>query len=644
MYSILLFLVRYILVALSLGILFIKAKVFQRLKVWSRFALGTAMTIIILPFVTFLCALVWTGIPRTILFITPMMLAICFMIHRNNYKVLLLLINELANYFSGFKYSERKRQANDILLKCVVIFCTFIYFVFGMQIFNTSLHVGVNGADEAHYLIQGKIFYEDTNSREIDRYKGKYEGTVFTDDHGPLWPVYLADAVLLEDSFDANAMEIKIYCLFTVISMTVMIVNVGYIVAGSIWGGIFAIFLYFLYHYAIYFPIYGSRDGFRMVGLLGFFVLLFEIAIRVWNERNITLHECGFMTLFSYFALNGHQGNLFGMFGITMIFLILELFFRLPFKQIVLSGISILTGTLLCFYKNIVRYVERGRFNASELEAYSDTAAAKFFLEDYCKRFEWKTIINSYDKSDIFLVFIGLIAIIYYIVKSLKYYKNMNKSERNREEICAFCFFLGLLLPLTGIFNLLGYNVLQMFLGQLRYRMYFFVILALIGGMMWSSICSVNKPVLLWGSCIFIIPVFWMGLMNLNEYYLRTPNEYKQNQIDLLKHIAEVADLYATDGDVFVGAEYMQVYFDEPPKLLYDYYARPILTAHDNNEIEIALDELNAQVFIFYACDYLHYDVLPFYHYLQTDEGVVHKQYEEYGVKVDVYIVSKKER
>lgn len=639
---ILLFLLRYILVALAVGILFTQVKLLRRLKLWSRFILGSSMTTVILPFITYLCALLWVGIPRIILFLIPIVLAFGYMLYRNNYKVLSLLIKEFIDCFSVLRCSDKKKRVSDILFKFIIVLFTIIYMFLGIQIFHTSLHEGVNGSDEAHYLTQGKIFYEDTNSREIDHYKGKYEGTVFMDDHGPLWVVYLADAVLIENSFDANAMEIKISYLFTVIAMLAMVINVGYIVVNSLWGGIFAIFLYFLYHYAFYFPIYGSRDGFRIVALLGLYIFLYELSIMAWRERNIPMEATAPLLFFSYLALNGHTGNIFGMFGITVVFLGLQLFLKLPFKQIVLSAISILFGTMLCFFKNIMRYVEHGRLNASELEAYSDTVAAEYFLDDYSKRFEWETIISSYDRSDILLVFIGLTAIVFFLIKSFKYYKDSNKNVSDGEKICAFWLLIGLLLPVTGVFNLLGQNVLQLFVGQLRYRMYFFVILALLGGMMLSEIRFINKQFFMWGIYIIIIPIFYLGLVNLNKYYWRMPSEYRQNQIDSLKYIAEIAISYATDGNVFVGAENVSVYFDEPPKLLYDYYARPILVANDNSEVEMALEELNGQVFVFYACDYLHYDVLPFYHYLQTSKDVVHEHYEEYGISADIYIVNRK--
>lgn len=602
------------------------------------------MATVILPLITFLGALLWVGIPRIILFLIPIVLSTSYLIFRSNYKVLILLVKEFKASICRKKNLNKSRQVWNILFKFIVVAFTSVYIVWGVQIFNTCLHEGMNGTDEAHYLVQAKIFYEDTNSWEIDHYEGKYAGTVFEDDHGPLWPVYLADAVLIERSFDINAIEIKYSYLVTVIAMIVMVINVGYIVTGSMWGGTLAIFLYFLYRYAIYFPLYGSRDGFRMVALLGFFVLLYELSIKAWNERNIPWEAGGWLFVLSYLALNGHTGNIFGMLGITIVFLILELFFELPFKQVIFSAVSILVGTMLCFMKSIMRYVEHGRFNALELEAYSDTVAAELFMENYAKRFEWKTIVDSYEWSDFFLILIGLVAILFWIVKCYKYYKGSNKNVKNGEKIYAFYLFMGLLSPMMGIYNFLGYNVPRLFLEQLRYRMYFLMILALLGGMMLSEIYFMNKKFLTGGICIIIIPVFYLGLINLNEYYPRVLNAQRQKKIESFKKITEIASSYATDGDIFAGEDIIAAYFDEPPKILYDYYARPILIANNDDEIEAAIDELNIQVFVFntLAYRYHYYEVLPFYDYLQTSENVIYEHYDENGVDADIYIVNKK--
>ncbi len=638
---IILFLLRYSLVAVSLGILFINIKVFQRLKLWGRFTLGMSMTTVILPFVTFMGALLWVGIPRIVLFWVPVLLSFWYLFYKNNYKTIGLLAQEFKNAFFNKNFRDNHTSVGNIAFKFIVVICSLMFIILGMQIFNIRLHKNLYGSDEAHYIIQAKIFHENRNSWGIDRYKEEYEGTVFADDHGPLWPVYLADSVLLKRNFDINATEINLAYILTIIAMAAIIIDVGYIITNNLWGGFFALYLYFLYHYSFYFPLNGSRDGFRMVALFGFFVLLFELSIKIWKGKNISWKEGIELLFFSYWSLNGHAGNIFIMLGISVTFFILELFFKLPLKQVLFSGISILVGTLLCFIKNISHYIENGRFITSTIGAFRETEAAKIVMEYQKEKYGWKLVANTFEKSDILLVIIGCMAIIFYLIKAFSYFRNAKEGREYGEKICASYLLIGLLLPMTGIFNFVGYNVPLYFLGQPRYKMYFLVVMALLGGMMFSEIyhCRYKFSFIITIRIVFIIVLF-IGLFNLCNNYPRVISDAEKSDIDFIKEMAEIAENQADGGNIFVGEQIAAAYFNKPPKILFDYYAKPILTANNNTEIEQALNELNIQIFVInWLCDYYHYDVLPFYHYLQTSKNIKREYYEKNGRYTEIYIV-----
>lgn len=634
-----LFLFRYLFVTVSLGILFVNVKVFQSLKPWSRFTLGMSMSIVILPFITFLGALLWIGIPRIFLFLNPIVLSTGYLLYKKNYRVFILLVNEIKKYFPVKMYKEKSIIFGNVFFKSIVIFFSIIIFILLVQIFNARLHEDLYGSDEAHYIVQAKIFYENRNSWEIDHYKGKYEGTVFADDHGPLWPIYLVDSVLIKKIFNINAIEIKFSYILTIISMLVMIIDVGYIMSNNLWGGIFALFIYFLYHYAIYFPLNGSRDGFRIVALLGFLVFIHGLLVKIKKNEDVSWKEdCGLL-LFSYFALNGHEGNIFVMLGISIIFFIIEVFLKLPFKQVFFSALSILSGTLLCFFKNIFHFVETGRFITTRIGAYYETKAAKLIVQDQNKLYGWKELLDTFNFSDILLLIIGIIAIVIHLIRIFDYDRNSNDNVK----IYATSLLMGALLPMTGIFNFLGYNVSLYFFAQPRYRIYFLVIFALLGGMLFSEMQPEKKQFFAWSARTMIVLILCLGIQNLNKYYLRIPDEYRRKCVDFLKNTARIAESYATDGDIFVGEQIVAAYFDNPPKILYDYYAKPILIANDDDEIEKALDELNIQIILFNTLsDTYHYDALPFYQYLQTSENVISKQYEKDGMYANIYIVNDK--
>ncbi len=260
-------------------------------------------------------------------------------------------------------------------------------------------------------------------------------------------------------------------------------------------------------------------------------------------------------------------------------------------------------------------------------------------MQDQNKLYGWKELLDTFNFSDILLLIIGIIAIVIHLIRIFDYDRNSNENVK----IYATSLLMGALLPMTGIFNFLGYNVSLYFFAQPRYRIYFLVIFALLGGMLFSEMQPEKKQFFAWSARTMIVLILCLGIQNLNKYYLRIPDEYRRKCVDFLKNTARIAESYATDGDIFVGEQIVAAYFDNPPKILYDYYAKLILIANDDDEIEKALDELNIQIILFNTLsDTYHYDALPFYQYLQTSENVISKQYEKDGMYANIYIVNDK--
>ena len=361
---------RYILVSTAVGVLFLNVRIFQRMLPIQRFLFGFCLSPLYISLSTFLIALVWVGVPRFVLFLAPVVLSTAYLLWNRNFMLLRQVFD-----FQGIRVVCKPDNSP---LKKVIRVPTAIFLLVILTLFGLTIHARVEhddyGSDESHYLTQASIFYEDRNSREIDRYAGtQWEGTVFADDHGPLWPVYLADAGILSGAISQNSAETETAYFITLFFMLALLINTGWIVSGSIYGGIAALFLYSNYYYAVHFVINGSRDGFRIISLLAFFILLYQLILMLREKKDLTFWEAGLLLLFSYFCMNGHAGNVFIMLSATIVLLALELYLRIPFRQFLLSGISILAGTLLCFVKNILYYLETGTFMTSTLRAFSGT-------------------------------------------------------------------------------------------------------------------------------------------------------------------------------------------------------------------------------------------------------------------------------
>lgn len=635
--SLFLYVVRFVLVGTSLGIACIKIEGLKHAKQRDRFLIGIASTPLFLSLSTYICALLWVGIPRYILFIFPVAISALYLIKNQNYKVLFGSVKEVKGMIKAVE--KEKFLFHAILFAILVTFvCCFL------QIFASRLYQGLYGSDESHYITQARIFYEDRNSWEIDNYEGtKWEGTVFADDHGPLWPVYLADAASIEEVFDINLLEIKVAFIFTIICMLLMIVVVGNLITGKFQGGIFSLIIYMLYHYAIRFPLGGSRDGYRMIALLFFFVVLYEILIKVHEEKEVSFGDCILLLTASYLSINGHQGNVFVMLSASLAFFSMELYNRVKFSHIIFSAVFILAGTLFGFMKNVRCYIQTGAFITTTLRAFKGTVAEDVRRALNSSQWELSKVKETYENSDRLLMIIGLSAVIYYIFRII-YFKVRKKREYTWIQMNNICLLMSFLLPLTGIFNFLGYNFSFYTFAQYRYRIYPFVFFALIGGMMLSEITHLGRrSIARWCVGLFIIYLSGIGINYLNVNYVVGRIDPGKDDLNFFDETARSVVSMSTGGNVFVGEQVAAAYFDSPPKLLFDYYARAILKAKDDREIEAAFDELDAQFFVFnWRCDPYCYDVLPFYDYLQTSDNVTHKRYKRDEKYIDIYVVDEK--
>ena len=197
---------------------------------------------------------------------------------------------------------------------------------------------------------------------------------------------------------------------------------------------------------------------------------------------------------------------------------------------------------------------------------------------------------------------------------------------------------------MTGIFNFLGYNVSLYFLIQERYRMYVLIFLSLLGGMLSVELYTrFDKPALQALGCLLVFLTAMSGICTTGIYCWRRVNVSYDDDIAIFRETAFCAESYATGGDIFAGEQVVAAYFKTPSKILFDDYARPILAAVTEEEIEAAIDRLDAQIFVFnWKCDYYRYDALPFYQYLQESGSVTRLSFSSGGRWSEVYVVDER--
>ncbi len=513
------------------------------------------------------------------------------------------------------------------------------------------------GWDESHYDMQARFFVEDRNSWEIDYYTGDKEGAILPDDHGPLWEMIIADADFF--AYDTlNSGMVRLCHSIIGFLFYIAIFNYGYIISGATCGAL-SVVLTLFYRYAMSNTFYGSREGFRFLALYFFVAYMFNYIKAIFqgdsrlavkeslNARVIDSFDwlVGAFVI-SYLGMNGHGSNVVIMFSIFLIYTIVAVWKKTGFAEYILTGVATLAGVLLCLEKNIRRYLVQGRFTSSTTWAFRGTEAADMTKQASEKRGDWGTILSSYTREELLLIAFGIISIAIVAVYCIVMIRKKADDEGYHKNILInTAISFGMLLPLMGVYDALGYKFSVWMVEQIRYRMYFLIVFAIMGAslitVLWKS---GNK--LMQGISFILCVLSCMISAKTTILYTSLPSIFGgSSRVTATEYHIETSDdiiaNYHTTGNIFVSDQILGYFFRIPTKLGFTDYNHAILAAADTDEIEAAIDELNLETFVFsYQDSYYHYDVLPFYDYLKTSDNVTRKTYTLDGdYEIDVYFV-----
>ena len=210
----------------------------------------------------------------------------------------------------------------------------------------------------------------------------------------------------------------------------------------------------------------------------------------------------------------------------------------------------------------------------------------------------------------------------------------------------------GMLLPLTGVLDFLGYECSRWFIAQIRYRMYFIMLLAIAGAWLLTRKYTDNllKSFI---ACVLVI----VGCLCLNAEYSRYSRyniNWLNTTISIVRDYNRVANLLATDefkGDIFTNDQVLlyHLYRNQSlrhPKLLYHIYAKDLIQAKTDAEIEEAIFKLNIGIIILpqNGVAYHDYSLLPFWKYINESKTVskLNLQDKFKRFKKTVFVISQK--
>lgn len=689
--AMILYMVRIGLVGTAVGVLFMRTALFCRMRNGQIMAVGIASTPMILSLADYLLGFVFIGWSSWFYYLVPVVVSVVWMLFHDNYKVVLSAFSEIGKYtrkvikkagdwifldfiiamgvvsFESLLYNNscsfeefRSAYVKPVLqplnmlgivagiVFLAVIFVSFVYAIIRMRkdeklrmnaflsafiiLVGCGIFLGMSfnarpdiDPDGAHYRLEARYFCEDKNSWEIDNYTDEKYGSSLRDDHGPLWIVNLADAQVLADAVGLDdPVRIINYAIFwTYCCFYILLFLTTSFISGKYSAGVVSLLLFKLYRYEVLMTM-SSRDAFRFVGLLLLYLYVSNIITEIMEGKARWYHYV-FMALFCYLSMNGHESNVYVMLGMFIVVAGMFIVKKTRLKDILLSGSAVLCGTLLGISKTISIYLETGRISSSTILPFHDTPVIQQIAEVNEKRADWETIWESYSRSVLFMMVIGIIALIVMIaVSTVKKDKNL---------LIYGILIAGMLLPMTGIMDWIGYECSRWFVEQIRYRMYFLMLFAITGGWMltrpWAAkhlryLCSFTAVI-----------VFGLWLSAENDRISIYNKSHLTACITITENYRELADMVAsvTDRNVFMQKQQILYYLHGTPKLLYHMYAEDLIQAKTDAEIEDALEKLNVGAILLpeNGLDYHDYSLLPFWDYINENENFSRIRSEETG-------------
>lgn len=641
--------IRFVIIAMGCGCAFASAeKVFSSFRIENRFALGCSASVLVLPFLEYIICLLWVGIPIIILQCFPVVLSVLVMMWKKNYRAVReCLVNIKERFTSSISGKEKGRTIYYCIVGCIIIAIMIPVF---QSVYRYS-DKEIVGVDQSHYLTQGRIFVQSRNSWEIDNYSGEFEASVLPDDHGPLWPVYLADSLMFTENGARNSSAIYLSFVFALAAMLLALANCADILMGfhAAWISV-AVALQF--RYLCHFPLSGSRDGFRFAALFVFLIFMIELLNRVYRIDNgksgiskgkrPRLADCIILAAFSYLGLNGHGGNAYIMFGICVGYSIL-LLLRKQFETILVSGLSIFAGMTACLAKSIRLYLNTGAFRTTTTYVYRETPVYQIVYsgnDEQVTSGRLEALLKGYTTEEKILLLFGcfmMLAILVWIVcRSLQRKKT---TESDNRMIITFVLSVGMLLPLSGVMNWLAGDVQEWFFQQTRYRMYIFLTIGLLCGTFLAYLSISGKTIQIISAATAII-IGAQALAVETRYYRKIYEGSGGKWLSIIQEAADEINGYQQDGVVLTNNQLLIYYLDRPARYTSCESMRELYLAQSDEGISEILRKLNIRIIEFDWRGDDYYQYLPYYKYIQDERNADHIVLGNSDkTKCDIYIL-----
>lgn len=676
--AIVLYLIRMLAIGIATGIAFIKLGLFPKMKNWEVLTIGVCVSPMFASLMNYLLGLVFIGWSSVFFYTIPLTLAVIWIVYEKNYELPISILKEgklyvkeymdslgkwlvvdivlimagltlfvalfdgysislsgIKKIFSAYPHLFIMLKLNAIILGLLAVSFVWQWFsdekrreaILAHLIFIATFlltgsivlfgwlhnHRPVVDTDQSHYELDARYFMADRNSWNIDDYKDERYGSSLRDDHGPLWITALVDPRLASDVAGlerplrvSNLNMAVVYACFTV-----LLFLTAAIIVGTPKAGIIAILLFGLNLEEIR-MILCYRDAFRFDALLLLYLyvsnnyFLFVKGQRKW-------YHYVFLAVSCYLSMNGHASNVYVMLGMFLCMMVSFYYFHAPSNEMVLCGMAALFGTLIGMMKNISIYIRTGRLASSTMVAFHGTVIERIVQQNVALRENWAKIFGTYTPLVKIMMIIGIIGLLCMIIMAWK--------KKEKSLFVWSLLMAGMLLPLTGIMDWIGYKCSVWFFYQGRYRMYFLMIFSIAGSWLLFYPWRRNAVKIICAVISVIVFLSWGYIEGLKF------EKYSQKDINLAQKLEREYNNVATrveelsTGDAFDWAQTRVYYHHGTPKILFHMYSESLIQAKTEQEIKEALHNLRVGTILLGrgGIGRVDYSLLPFWDYINEE-------------------------
>ena len=259
--------------------------------------------------------------------------------------VLIIAIKLKAQFFSFFLRGSR----------FVIIFISLIVLFIIIRFIMIRGITIVSGSDAIQYLSEAYEYSQKMEFGSMNDFHGNESGTLLSNIHNPIWPAYLANGLLYAREigypFDYGA---RMAFSMTYLYMIGAIFALGYIFRGC-FAGVLSCILLFLYKHFNSIILNCSRDGFRIIPLVVFCIIL------LGGGKNRSIKNICLSIWIGFLITAGHPINAITAVCIAVAYILWVIITQriFPLKQF-FSLIPFGIGAILGSYQIIWAYLETG--------------------------------------------------------------------------------------------------------------------------------------------------------------------------------------------------------------------------------------------------------------------------------------------